>query len=159
MMQLLKPDELLTYESVRQTLARYACAIDSGKLDDVLSTFTEDAVFMPLGGDSRQACGHAEIVRFLSELGVVASRLSGKYKPVFSLSHHLTTSNITLNSDTDVKGFTRFLALSPSGLDHSGFYSDRLSLVNGRWLLSYRKITLDWISPDSLVRELMTELA
>jgi hypothetical protein len=39
-----------------------------------------------------------------------------------------------------------------AGLDHNGYYDDRLRKVDDDWLIEHRRPRTLWTAPDSLVR-------
>lgn len=151
--------ELLSRSAIQMSLATYASAVDRGNIPEVLSVFTDYAVFQPL--PHYPTCfGHAGISRFFSDLGKQMQSLPDIDPRSFLLSHHLTTSRIDFESPVKAKGFTRFLVMSPFGLDHSGYYTDTLETLNSTdWQLSYRKITIDWKAPSSPLNALLKQMA
>lgn len=152
-------DELLAREAIRHTLSVYACAVDRGDVDELAATFTADASYEPLV--TRPAVnGHAGIRQFLSGLAEVLTRQQAATGVAFGLRHHLTTSRIDFTGVGQAKGFTRFLALGPQGIDHTGIYADRLVSVEGggRWLFAHRRIVIDWMAPASPIPALLRNL-
>lgn len=154
--------EHINHAVIERQMARYANSVDRGDIDRVISLFTSDATFKPM--ENYHSCkGHNDIRLFFNHLGTKMKTVLSAYPKPFFLCHHLTTCVLEFESDQKAKGFTRFLVMSPAGLDHSGYYSDIFvthdclqSNINSTpsWLLSSRKITLDWISPSSPINQL-----
>jgi hypothetical protein len=146
-------EELLIRESARETLGVYARAVDRGQFDEVVETFTDDALLeVPPSGSY---CGHAQIRTFMVDLRKRFERhIDATGKP-FYLRHHLTTSRINVQSDRSATAWTRFLALGPQGIDHTGTYTDRLMPVGDHLRLVRRKIVIDWYATDSPVPAMM----
>jgi hypothetical protein len=127
--------------AIQALLARYAMAVDQGRIEDVVATFTLDGVMDAHGW---RAEGRAAI---LAELrGQV-----GRNNPGLStVRHHLTSSLIELGGDDAASGRSYFLVTTDSGLDHTGVYTDRLVRDAGVWLFAQRKVRLNWISRDTM---------
>ena len=51
----------------------------------------------------------------------------------------------------DADAWTYFHVFTPLGHDHCGVYVDRFTKHGERWLISHRRIKIDWVHPGSLV--------
>jgi hypothetical protein len=58
---------------------------------------------------------------------------------------------IELRSGSDADAWTYFHVFTPLGHDHCGVYVDRFTKHGERWLISHRRIKIDWVHPGSLV--------
>lgn len=136
-------EELIARESIRDTLALYNMSGDRMRVDDYVSTFTEDAIFEA----GRVMNGREEIHAWLT-----APRNKGDAsKPkVKFVRHNLTTCKITLTSATTASVRTYFVVFTDIGPDHCGYYADEFRQVGDRWLIAQRKARTDWASPDSI---------
>lgn len=150
--------ELISRTAIQKVLAIYANAVDVGEMDEVLSVFTPAAVFQPLPG--HPTCfGHSQIRSCLSRIQSQIALLTADRPAPFMLSHHLTTSKIDFDTPMKARGFTRFLAMSNEGMDHSGYYTDTFETSdNMDWFLTYRRITLNWVAPQSPIPALLQAL-
>lgn len=135
--------EAIARESIRDTLARYNLAGDRGRLDDMLDCFTDDGV---LEIEGEPACnGRDEIRAWLA--GASADPSATSHIPL--LRHHLTTSGIEFEGDEAARAWSYFFVVTEAGPDHSGRYVDRLRRSSTRWLLSHRRVVVDWMSESS----------
>jgi hypothetical protein len=150
-------EELLMREGVRKTLSLYSHAVDRGDFNRLISAFAVDARLEAPGTSARH--GHAQILGFMAELAARFKARIADTGQAFYLRHHLTTSTIDRQADNSVRSSTRFLALGPNGVDHTGSYSDQLIQVDGQddggWLLSQRRIVIDWYAADSPIPAIM----
>lgn len=149
------PDHALAREAIRYTQAAYHAAGDRGRVDELVTHFTEDGVLdLPSG-----ACeGRAAIADRLSVVDAdragppQGSTESGRPpggRPF--LHHHLTTSHLEFISDVEVSGRSYFTVMSPVGVDHCGRYDDTYVRVGDRWLIRHRRVLVSWASPDSVI--------
>lgn len=128
--------ELMAREGVRDTVARYNANGDSGRFDQMMELFAEDAV-MEAGGKT---------YRGKAEIRTIFTGAAGKFSeiPGFTyLRHSTTTLQIDVLSPTQAKSRCYFSVLMDHGLDHWGRYVDEFRLVDGRWLFSFRRVTVD----------------
>lgn len=143
------PEEAAAHLAIRNTIATYATAGDSQRLSEFAATFAEDGVLDFLG---TQLTGPKEI-----EDGMGGSRRSADNPPpdprlTFS-RHNVSSTTIKLDGDT-ATARSYFVVYTNAGPDHAGVYNDRLKCVNGEWLFAYRKVLIDWQSPQSLFRDM-----
>jgi hypothetical protein len=126
---------------VRETLARYNMAADSGRLDEVVATFMAGGV---LENRAWRVTGRAAIREKLQEIG-------RSLNPKLTVSrHHLTTCLIDIPAPDRAVSRTYFLVVTDIGPDHSGVYTDALRLLDGQWLFETRRVRLDWAAPNTL---------
>ena len=133
--------ELSAREEIRETLARYHHAGDSGRFDDMAALFTVDGVLEIKG--EQTVTGRAAIIEFLTGVNrdVVAS------SDVPMLRHYSTNVTITVSSPTEATAASAFLVLAETGLDHWGRYRDRLVPADGGWRFAHRLVRTDGYAP------------
>ena len=121
-------------EAIRDVLARYNLFGDSGRIDELLELFTDDAVLVT---DQATYDGRSQ-VRGLFE-GVVGPT------PV-RIRHFTATHVIDVDGDR-ATARCYFQVLTSSGLDHWGRYRDELARIDGRWLFTRREVRVDGMTP------------
>jgi uncharacterized protein (TIGR02246 family) len=132
--------ELVARESIRDLVARYNANGDSGRFDPMLELFAEDAVLEVPGALQR---GRPAIRTYFEG---VAKR-TGQGGAASFVRHLTATHQIDLVSETEARGRCYYVVLTDRGLDHWGRYLDEYRKVDGRWLFSRRKATLDAAVP------------
>src|SRR5262249_20498590 len=109
--------ELAAREAIRDAIARYAHAADTGRFEDLAALFAEDGV---LEIDGRGAfCGRALIVEFLRQVKRSPAISAAPY-----IRHHVSSTRIELTSETEASAKSYFLAITERGPDHWGVYRD-----------------------------------
>jgi hypothetical protein len=136
-------EELLARESIRDTLAQYNMAGDRFQVENFVGVFTEDAIFE--AGDTRMQ-GREAIRAWLTG----AKRAPGDVPRVKFVRHNLTTCLIKVTGPQTAEARTYYVVFTDIGPDHCGYYVDQFRSVDGRWLISHRKVRQDWQSPDSI---------
>jgi hypothetical protein len=139
--------ELIARESIRGTLSRYTFSGDRGLLDQLAECFTEDGVLELVDGWT--ARGREEILARTT--AAVPMRDGVRRAPI--LRHHLTSQRIELTGPADARAWTYFLAATEVGPDHGGRYVDRLRRVGEHWLISHRRVVVEWYSPQTVYPE------
>lgn len=140
-------DELLAREAIRHTLASYNIAGDRGRLDDLASQFTQDAILELPDGSIHN--GRDAIKACISGVGSSPRQLS---RPAFKfVRHHISTCQIEFPEATIATVRTYFAVFTDIGPDHCGYYADSFRKEGDRWLIAHRKARLDWSSPGSLM--------
>ena len=129
--------ELIARESIRDLVARYNANGDSGRLDQMMDTFADDAV---VEGRDREYVGKDEIRKFFS---VAVERTKSGQGGVKWIRHNTATLQIDVLSETEAKGRCYYTVLTDRGLDHWGRYIDDYRKIGDRWLIWRRAITSD----------------
>ena len=137
--------ELVARESVRDLVARYNANADSGRFDQVLECFADDAV-MEL--DGRPYRGHDEIHSIFTGAAALARSGPG---PVL-VRHHTSTLQIDVTGPGEASSRCYYQVLSAEGLDHWGRYLDTYGVVDGSWKFVRRREFLDGSVPCSWTR-------
>lgn len=128
--------ELMAREGVRDTIARYNANGDTGRFEQMMDLFAEDAVMEAQGVTYRGR----------EQIRTIFTGAKGKFAeiPGFTyLRHSTTTHQIDVISPTQAKSRCYFSVIMDHGLDHWGRYVDEFKLVDGRWLFSFRRVTVD----------------
>jgi hypothetical protein len=133
--------ELSAREEIRETLARYHHAGDSGRFEEMAALFAVDGVLEIKGEQTLN--GRDAIVAFLTGVNRDVVALSD----VPMLRHYSTNLTITVSSPTEATAASAFLVLSESGLDHWGRYRDRLVPADGGWRFAHRLVRTDGYAP------------
>jgi hypothetical protein len=150
-------DELLAREGIRQTIANYTMAGDRLRAEDFIAVFTADAIVESEGvseSDTFRYEGHDEIRNWISRWRPPEGA-PPTHQATF-VRHHLSTSQIEFTGSNTAKARTYWTAYTDIGPDHCGYYIDAFRKVGERWLISHRKVRLDWRSPESLFTTAIT---
>jgi hypothetical protein len=133
------------YVDVMHTMSLYHIGLDEGDFEQVGRTFTENALLEQSNG--MQVSGRpaiCEAFRYRRE-----KRFENIDRSAVFQRHNLTTRLIEISEEASAQATSYFVVLTEVGLDHCGRYFDRFSLSDGRWLISHRKIRLDWMHEAS----------
>lgn len=137
--------ELKARLAIADRLAAATQAGDARKAGAYAECFTEDGV---LQLDTAIA-GRQAIRAWMTAPAVIPQAAD---RPRGHISHHLTTSRVELTGPDTATARTYWLVTSPAGLDHNGYYDDRLRRVGEDWLLEHRRPRTLWIAETSLLR-------
>ncbi|OQZ92678.1 hypothetical protein BST11_04525 [Mycobacterium alsense] len=143
--------EVEARESVRQTLADYTAATDRFDLRALAACFADEGVLeftggaQPLVGPAAIEAGLGAAVSRSSEAGQPARRIPTHVR------HHVSSIRFGSVDRGRVEVGSYFAVHTDIGLDHWGRYRDVLAPVNGRWLFTHRRISVDAFAPDSLM--------
>jgi hypothetical protein len=137
-------EELKDRMAIADRLATCTQAGDARKADAYAECFTSDGVLQL----DEAITGREAIRQWMGGANVIFQPKSGT--PGF-ISHHLTTCRIELTGETTATARTYWLVTSAAGLDHNGYYDDRLRKEDGKWRLAYRRPRTLWISPTSVL--------
>jgi hypothetical protein len=131
-------EELAAREAIRDAIARYAHAADTGRFEDLAALFAADGV-LEIEGRGAFA-GRARILDFLGQ--VKESRPRDAAGATF-IRHHVTSVRIELIAAREAAAKSYFLAITESGPDHWGVYRDRFALIGEKWLFRRRMVKVD----------------
>lgn len=122
------------HEAIRAVVARYNLYGDSGRFDELLDLFAEDATLVT---DVGSYDGRSQIRgMFEAAAGPVPERVR----------HFTATHVIDVDGDrATVRCY--FQVLTSSGLDHWGRYRDELARADGRWVFTRREVRVDGMTP------------
>ena len=140
--------ELKARLAIQDRLAVCTQAGDARKAETYAACFTEDGV-LDLSHGGGEAITGREAIR--AWMGGAAAPLRPRNGAPGFISHHLTTCRITLTGEDTASVRTYWLVTSAAGLDHNGYYDDRLRRMGEDWLLECRRPRTLWISPASVI--------
>ncbi|MEO8602313.1 MAG: nuclear transport factor 2 family protein [bacterium] len=135
--------ELVAREGIRDLVARYAHAADSGRFDDVAAAFSPDGVLET--PDRFEHRGREAIGAFLG--GTRTALADATDVPL--IRHHVSNLRIDLIDPTSATGAAYFFVVTQRGPDHWGRYRDRYVCLDGSWLFAHRRVRLDGYAPGS----------
>ena len=128
--------EIEAREQIRDLIARYNANGDSGRIEQMMELFCEQAV---MEVEKREHRG-LEAIRSLFSAVAVETR---EKKSAHFIRHFTATHQIDIISDREAKGRCYFQTLTERGLDHWGRYLDDYRRVGERWLFWQRRVTVD----------------
>ena len=135
--------ELIVRESVRDVIARYNFYGDSGRMDDLIALFSEDAV-MDMGGDA--LTGRDAIRQGFLDAGssfVGFAKRAGLPRDLPVLRHYTATHVLDATSETSATCSSYYATFMAKGPDHWGSYTDQFALRDGCWQITSRVVTVD----------------
>ncbi len=134
--------ELAARESIRDLVARYNASGDSGRFDETMALFADDAVVEVVPG--RTYTGLDEIRSlFTGAAKTNAAEAAGEPKKRRFIRHYTATHQIDILGPDEARGRSYYAVITEAGLDHWGRYVDRYVRREGRWLFLHRHITVD----------------
>ena len=144
--------ELVARECIRDTVARYNHAGDSGRYAAMVDCFAADGVLTIVGDGSVSIVedgeyrGQAALHEFFS--GVIGTASA----EITHVRHCISNLCIEIESPTTATAKSYFHVITDVGLDHWGRYRDRFVGGNDGWLLEHRSVKTDGYAPNSLFR-------
>jgi hypothetical protein len=145
--------ELVVRESVRDVVARYNAFGDSGRMDELIGLFSEDAV-MDMGGDA--LTGRDAIRQGFLDAGrsfVAFAKRASLPRDLPVLRHYTATHVIDATSPTTATCRSYYATFMAKGPDHWGSYTDELAEIDGRWQITSRQVTVDGATPGGMGAE------
>jgi hypothetical protein len=145
--------ELVARESIRDLVARYNANGDSGRFEEMLKVFADDAVMELVSTDGaiRRYEGVTEVATIFTD---TKANWDGSARPAGSSRHHVrhftATHQIDLIDETHARGRCYFLVLMAHGVDHWGRYIDEYGVRDGRWVITQRRALSDGSIDDSV---------
>lgn len=153
--------ELVAREHIRDTIARYNHAGDSGRFSEMVEQFHQGGILelmhSPERPDEHPAERHEGRAAMLAFFAGVAANFAERdrrsARPVSgrgsTLRHCVTNTRITIESPDSARADSYFLVITDNGLDHWGRYRDRFAPAETRWLLTHRSVRTDGYSETS----------
>ena len=121
-------------EAIRGVIARYNLYGDSGRFDELLGLFADDATLVT---DASTYTGHQQIRGlFESVVGPTPEHI-----------RHFTATHVIDVDGDRATARCYFQVLTSKGLDHWGRYRDELVRSDGRWLFTRREVRVDGMNP------------
>jgi 3-phenylpropionate/cinnamic acid dioxygenase small subunit len=151
--------ELIARESIRDLVARYNANGDSGRFEEMLKVFAEDASMelVAVDGTVRRYDGIDQVATIFTETkanwdasassGGTGSSARGSSTSGTAARHHIrhftATHQIDLVDESHARGRCYFLVIMPHGVDHWGRYVDEYGTRDGRWVITQRRALSD----------------
>ncbi|MGH9026207.1 MAG: nuclear transport factor 2 family protein [Acidimicrobiia bacterium] len=135
--------ELEAREMVRNTVAAYAHAVDSGRFGEFLDLFAEDGVLEVAGEGTHK--GRNAIHDFVTGVNVDLASASD----VPFIRHFTANLHIEVDGPDVARARCYFLVVTGRGVDHWGRYRDRLVRQGDQFLFSHRRVRTDGGVPGS----------
>jgi 3-phenylpropionate/cinnamic acid dioxygenase small subunit len=137
--------ELVARESIRDLVARYNANGDSGRFEQVLEVFAEDATMelVTQEGGTRRFEGRAGIRSLFTETKDTWGALAQERATPHHVRHVTGTHQIDVGDQERASSRCYFFVLMPHGLDHWGRYLDTFGVRDGRWLIVHRRVVTD----------------
>lgn len=123
--------------AIRELIARYSFAIDSGDIKAWVDCFTEDGAFESPFGTFK---GSTALHQYISE------RTAERRSKQIQLRHLLTNIIIDIQGNrAKAKCYLLLLLVMPEGVQllTTGVYNDELRKMGGAWRFSHRKVEFD----------------
>ena len=137
--------ELIARESIRDLVARYNANGDSGRFEEMLKVFADDAVMELVAPDGTvQRYEGVEQVRTIFTSTKAMWDAGAKELPAGHHVRHFTaTHQIDLVDETHARGRCYFMVLMGHGVDHWGRYIDEYGVLQDRWVITRRRALSD----------------
>ena len=139
--------ELAAREEIRDLVAAYAHAADSGRFDEVAGLFALDGVLET--PDHVEHRGRDAIRAFLGGTG----KLLAGATTVPIIRHHVANLRLAVTGPDDATGAAYFFVITERGPDHWGRYRDRYVRTDEGWRFAHRRVRLDGYAPGSWAAE------
>jgi hypothetical protein len=137
--------ELIARESIRDLIARYNANGDSGRFEEMMKVFADDAVMEIVSADGtvRRFEGAAQVATIFTDTKTgwdadAAERGSGHH-----VRHFTATHQIDLVDETSARGRCYFLVIMGHGIDHWGRYVDEFGVRDDHWVITRRRVLMD----------------
>ena len=137
----MEPWELGARENIRETIARYAHAADTGRFDELASLFAPEGVLEV--ANEPPLVGRDAIREYLEGVGVALAGAT----TVPLIRHHTSSVSIDVVGPDEARARCYFLAITEHGVDHWGRYRDRYVPDGDRWLFAHRFVRTDGTTP------------
>jgi hypothetical protein len=144
--------ELIARESIRDLVARYNAAGDSGRFDEMVELFWDDATMEISGPDG------PDVRRGRDGIRSIFTDVADRWKPddisagsdavrQHYMRHRVATLVIDVEDEHTARGYSYFEVVMPHGLDHWGRYFDRFEARDGVWKFAHRRVRGDASRP------------
>lgn len=139
--------ELSAREELRDLVAAYAHAADSGRFDEVVALFADDGVLET--PDRIEHRGREGIRAFLGGTGAALAGAT----TVPLIRHYVSNLRLAVTGTDDATGAAYFLVVTERGPDHWGRYRDRYVRTAEGWRFAHRRVRLDGYAANSWAAE------
>jgi ketosteroid isomerase-like protein len=128
-------------ECIRETIARYAHAADTGHFDELASLFAPEGVLEV--ANEPPLVGRDAIREYLEGVGVALAGAT----TVPLIRHHTSSVSIDVVGPDEARARCYFLAITEHGVDHWGRYRDNFVRHDEAWLFAHRRVRTDGTTP------------
>jgi 3-phenylpropionate/cinnamic acid dioxygenase small subunit len=146
--------ELVARESIRDLVARYNANGDSGRFEEMMKVFADDAVMELVAADGtvRRYQGATEVATIFTATksgwdagtkDTTRPAATTGTAPRHHVRHFTSTHQIDLVNETQAKGRLYYLVVMAHGVDHWGRYVDEYGVRDGRWVITQRRALSD----------------
>ncbi len=142
--------ELVARESIRDLVARYNANGDSGRFEQMLALFTDDAVMELVSDD-----GEVERFEGVERIATIFTGTKAGWDDAAAgmqarhhIRHFVATHQIDLIDTTHATGRSYYAVIMGHGLDHWGRYIDDYEERDGRWRITRRRALSDGRTPS-----------
>jgi hypothetical protein len=146
--------ELIAREEIRECITGYNTYGDSGKFEQMLGVFTDDAVMESGGGTYVGKAAIRDLMTGAGRSFADHATESAGHAQTPLVRHFTSTVRINVTSETEATATMYYLVLTHGGLDHWGRYRDEYRKVEGRWLISRRRERTDGATPGGMAASL-----
>ena len=127
-------------DAIRDLVARYNQLGDTGRIDELVQLFVENATMETPTDVCQGRGGIRALFRSIKER-------TKRDTPIRRLRHFTATHAIDIDDPNAATGICYYQVLTENGLDHWGVYHDRYIRLNDRWLFAERRVSIDGCTP------------
>jgi SnoaL-like domain len=144
--------ELIARESIRDLVARYNANGDSGRFEEMMKVFADDAVMELVAADGsvQRYEGTAQVATIFTATKSGWDGTTTSAATRHHVRHFTATHQIDLVHETLAKGRLYYVVLMAHGVDHWGRYIDEYGVRDGRWVITQRRALSDGRMDDSV---------
>ncbi|MCT2399089.1 nuclear transport factor 2 family protein [Novosphingobium mangrovi (ex Huang et al. 2023)] len=130
---------------IHQRLAACTQAGDARKAEAYAACFAREGILELV---NETIAGRTAILAWMKAPSVIPPSADGA---AGFISHHLTTCHVDFTGPDSATVRTYWLVTSATGLDHNGYYIDKLVREEGEWLIAHRRPRTLWINAQSVL--------
>lgn len=137
--------ELIARESIRDLVARYNANGDSGRFEELLKVFADDAVMelVTADGTVQRYEGLEQVRTIFTNTKAMWDTGAKDLGARHHVRHFTATHQIDLVDETHPRGRCYFLVVMGHGVDHWGRYIDEYGVRQDRWVITRRRALSD----------------
>ncbi len=137
-------DTAAARRAITQLMDNYHAAADAGRDEALVRLFSRAGVLQQEGKQWRGQNG----IRTGLRQWRTRPREAGKERRTTSLSRQVVASEIVFTGCNEARGLSRFAAIGPNGVDHTGQYVDRFVRTGLGWRFDSRHVLVDSPAPE-----------
>ena len=137
--------ELIARESIRDLVARYNANGDSGRFEQLLDLFADDAVMelVSVDGEVEHFEGVERIATIFTGTKAGWDDAAAGSRAPHHIRHFVATHQIDVIDTAHTTGRSYYAVVMPHGLDHWGRYIDNYEQRDGHWVITRRRALSD----------------